>query len=59
MPSDTEFSTLEAFVSVMKLLVEITEAIGGEKWITISTIRPILHNLVYLMIILRLRLLRR
>ena len=38
MPSDSEFATLEAIVSVMKLAVEITEAIGGEKWITISTI---------------------
>ena len=44
MPSDSEFATLEAFLSVMKLLVEITEAIGGEKWITISTTRPILHK---------------
>ena len=46
MPSDSEFATLEPFVSVMKLLVEITEAIGGGKWITISTIRPILHKLL-------------
>ena len=30
----------------MKLVVEITEAIGGEKWITISTIRPILPKLL-------------
>ncbi len=46
MPSDTEFSTLETFVSVMKPLVDITEAIGGEKWITISTVRPLLHKLL-------------
>ena len=46
MPSDFEFATLEAIVSVMKLAVEITEAIGGEKWITISTIRPNLHKLL-------------
>ena len=46
MPSDSEFNTMEAFVSVMKPLVEITEAIGAEKWITISTIRPILHKLL-------------
>ena len=46
MPSDTEFSTLETFVSVMKPLVEITEAIGGEQWITISTVRPLLHKLM-------------
>lgn len=46
MPSDVQFSTLEAFVSVMKPLVDITEAIGGEKWITISTVRPLLHELL-------------
>ena len=37
MPTDTEFSTLQEFVSIMKPLVEITEAIGAEKWITVST----------------------
>ena len=29
----------------MKPLVEITEALGGEKWITISTVRPLLYKL--------------
>lgn len=46
MPSDTKFATIEVFISVMKPFVEITEAIGGEKWITISTIRPNLHRLL-------------
>ena len=46
MPSDAEFSTMEAYVDVMKPLVTITEAIGAEKWVTISTVRPILYKLL-------------
>lgn len=38
MPTDAEFKTLEEFASVMKVLVDVTEAIGGETWITVSTI---------------------
>ena len=30
----------------MKPIVEITEAIGGEKWVIISTVRPLLHKLL-------------
>ena len=30
----------------MKPLVVITEAIGAEKWVTISTVRPLLHELL-------------
>ena len=30
----------------MKPIIEITEAIGGEKWVTISTVRPPLHKLL-------------
>ena len=44
MPSDTEFLTMKTYVEVMKPLVTITEAMGAEKWITISTLRPILRN---------------
>ena len=36
MPSDSEFDTMEKYVIVMKPLVEITEAIGAEQWVTIS-----------------------
>lgn len=46
MPTESEFTTIEGFVSVMKPLVDITEAIGGEKWITIFTIGPLLHKLL-------------
>ena len=38
MPSDAEFNTLELFVKVMKSLVDITEGIGAEKWVTISVV---------------------
>ena len=46
MPSDAELSTMEAFCRVMKPLVSITEAIGAEKWVTISSVRPLLHKLL-------------
>ena len=40
MPSNVEFTTLESFVKV------ITEAIGAEKWVTISAVRPLLYKLL-------------
>ena len=46
MPSDSEFATIECYKDVMKPLVDITEAVGAEKWVTISTIRPLLHKLL-------------
>ena len=46
MPSDTEFTTLELFNKVMQPLVQIMEAIGAEKWVTISTVRPLLYKLL-------------
>ena len=46
MPSEAGFSTLEAYCKVMKPLVDITEAIGAEKWVTISSVRPLLHKLL-------------
>ena len=46
MPSDAEFSTFEAYCKVMKPLVDFTEAIGAEKWVTISSVRPLLHKLL-------------
>ena len=46
MPSDVEFSMMEDYVEIMKPLVDITEAIGAEKWVTISTVRPLLHKLL-------------
>ena len=34
------------YVEIMKPLVEITEATGTETWVTFSTIRPLLHELL-------------
>ena len=48
MPSDSEFDTMEKYVIVMKPLVEITEAIGAEQWVTISALRPLLHKLLHI-----------
>ena len=47
MPSDSEFDTMENYTIVMKPLVDLTEALGAEYWITISTIRPLLHKLFH------------
>ena len=46
MPTDTEISTMEDFVDVMKPIVEITEKIGGERQVTVSAIRPLMHKLL-------------
>ena len=46
MPSEEEFSVMETFVEIMKPVVEITEAIGAQKWVTISTVRPLLFKLL-------------
>ena len=46
MPSDVEFQSMEVYTQVMKPLVGITEAIGAQKWVTISTVRPLLHKLL-------------
>ena len=46
MPSDLEFTVLEAVVSVLKPLHVFTDALAGEKHITISAIRPLLRHIV-------------
>ena len=45
MPSDAEITAMEAFVSVMYPIVHITEVICGEKWVTLSGVRPLLYKL--------------
>lgn len=37
---------MEVFLEIMKPLVEITEALGAQNWVTISTVRPLLHQLL-------------
>ena len=46
MPSDNEFAAMSDFLSAMELVVQITEALGGEEWITITMVRPLLHKLL-------------
>jgi len=45
MPTDTEISTLYDLVQFMKPFVQMTEAVGGEKWVTISSVRPLIHKI--------------
>ena len=37
---------MDIFIKVMKTIVEITEALGAQKYVTISMIRPLLHKLL-------------
>jgi len=46
MPTDSEFKTLEEFVLPAKPLVDISKAIGAEKWVTVSMMQPILTELL-------------
>ena len=36
---------MKVYIEVMKPMVTITEAIGAQQWVTISTLRPLLHKL--------------
>ena len=38
MPSDNEFAAMSDFLSIMEPVVQITEALGGEEWITITMV---------------------
>ena len=46
MSTDIEFSNIELFIQVMKPIVEITEALGAQQYVTISMLRPLLHKLL-------------
>ena len=46
MPSDHEFAAMSDFLTIMEPFVQITEALGGEEWITITMVRPLLHKLL-------------
>ena len=46
MPTDVEFANMELFVQIMNPIVEITEALGAQKYVTISMVRPLLHKLL-------------
>ena len=45
MPTDNEFSTLEAIVKVFEPLSYFTDALSGEKHVTASAIRPLLDHI--------------
>ena len=45
MPNDNEISAMEAFLSVMKPIVEMTEVICGEKWVSLSAVKPLMYKL--------------
>jgi len=42
MPQDSEVSTIEVYQTVMK---PITKVIGGEKYVTLSAVRPLIYKL--------------
>ena len=46
MPSDCEFSTLEAVSSVLQPLYNFTDALSGERNVTVSAIRPLLKHIL-------------
>lgn len=46
MPTDGEFKTLEHLVKVIKPFVDITEALGAVKWVTVSTLTPLLYKIL-------------
>ena len=48
MPSEVEFAAMESFIKILKPLVEITETMGGQKWVTISAVRPFLYKLLHI-----------
>ena len=46
MPTDQEFSVLETVISVLKPLSIFTDALSGEKHLTISAVRPLLRHIL-------------
>ena len=46
MPTDQEFSVLETVAAVLKPLSIFTDALSGEKHLTISAVRPLLKHIV-------------
>ena len=48
MPSEVEFASMESFIEILNPLVEITETMGGQKWVTISAVRPFPYKLLHI-----------
>ena len=45
MPQDSEVSKMEVYQAIMKPIADITDAIGGEKHVSFSAIRPLIYKL--------------
>ena len=45
MPTDSEFSILEAIAKVFKPLSYLTDTLPGEKCVTVSAVRPLLDHM--------------
>ena len=46
MPSDAEFATLEALCAVLEPLSNFTDALSGEKHVTVSAVHPLLDHIL-------------
>ena len=46
LPKDGEFSLLEAVLKVLKPFKDVTVQISAEKYVTVSTIYPLLHHFI-------------
>lgn len=46
MPSDSEFSVMEAIVKVLEPLSYFTDALSGEKHVTVSAVNPLLQHIL-------------
>ena len=44
MPTDAEFSTMETIVEVLKPLSYLTDALSGEKQVTVSAVLPVMKH---------------
>lgn len=47
MPTDTEITAMETFLDVTNPIIQITEVMGAEKWVTLSAVRPLFHKLIH------------
>ena len=46
-PTDSEISAMYNFAEFMKPFVQMTKAIGGGKWVTISSVRPLINKITH------------
>ena len=46
MPSDAEFATVETMCAVLEPLSLFTDALSGEKHVTVSAVHPLLEHIL-------------